>query len=52
MVVSVAMAVVDKRVALAEAAITAVKVEQARYALWLQAYAIDATFIKVKGGSE
>jgi hypothetical protein len=29
-----------------------VKVDQARYALWLQAYAIDATFIKVKGGSE
>jgi Transglycosylase SLT domain len=28
------------------------KVDQARYALWLQAYAIDATFIKVKGGSE
>ena len=29
-----------------------VKVDQARYALWLQAYAIDATFIKVKAGSE
>ena len=29
-----------------------VKVDQARYALWLQAYAVDATFIKVKGGSE
>lgn len=29
-----------------------VKVDQARYALWLRAYAIDATFIKVKGGSE
>ena len=29
-----------------------VKVEQARYALWLQAYAVDATFIKVKAGSE
>jgi hypothetical protein len=29
-----------------------VKVDQARYALWLQAYAIDATFIKVEGGSE
>jgi hypothetical protein len=29
-----------------------VKVDQARYALWLQAYANDATFIKVKGGSE
>jgi hypothetical protein len=29
-----------------------VKVDQARYALWLQAYAIDAKFIKVKGGSE
>jgi len=28
------------------------RVDQARYALWLQAYAIDATFIKVKGGSE
>jgi hypothetical protein len=28
------------------------KVDQARYALWLQAYAVDATFIKVKGGSE
>jgi len=29
-----------------------VKVDQARYALWLQAYAVDATFIKVKAGSE
>ena len=29
-----------------------VKVDQARYALWLQAYAIDATFIKVRAGSE
>jgi hypothetical protein len=29
-----------------------VKVDQARYALWLQAYAIDAPFIKVKAGSE
>jgi hypothetical protein len=29
-----------------------VKVDQARYALWLQAYAIDATFIKVRSGSE
>jgi hypothetical protein len=29
-----------------------IKVDQARYALWLQAYAIDATFIKVKAGSE
>ncbi|WP_288997949.1 lytic transglycosylase domain-containing protein [uncultured Gemmobacter sp.] len=29
-----------------------VKVDQARYALRLQAYAVDATFIKVKGGSE
>jgi hypothetical protein len=29
-----------------------VKVDQARYVLWLQAYAIDATFIKVKAGSE
>jgi hypothetical protein len=29
-----------------------VKVDQARYAVWLQAYAIDATFIKVKAGSE
>lgn len=29
-----------------------VKVDQARYALWLQAYAFDATFIKVKGSSE
>ena len=28
------------------------KVDQARYALWLQAYAIDATFIKVKAGSK
>jgi hypothetical protein len=28
------------------------RVDEARYALWLQAYAIDATFIKVKGGSE
>lgn len=29
-----------------------VKVEQARYALWIEAYARDATFIKVKAGSE
>jgi hypothetical protein len=29
-----------------------VKVDQASYALWLQAYAIDAPFIKVKAGSE
>ncbi len=29
-----------------------VKVDQARYALWLQAYAVDATFIKVRAGSE
>jgi hypothetical protein len=29
-----------------------VKVDQARYALWQQAYAIDATFIKVEAGSE
>lgn len=29
-----------------------VKVDLARYALWLQAYAVDATFIKVKAGSE
>jgi hypothetical protein len=29
-----------------------VKVDQARYALWLQAYAEDATFIKVRAGSE
>jgi len=29
-----------------------VKVDQARYALWLQAYALDETFIKVKAGSE
>jgi hypothetical protein len=29
-----------------------VKVDQARYALWLQAYAIDAKFIKVRAGSE
>ena len=29
-----------------------VKVDQARYALWLQAYAEDATFIKVKAGTE
>lgn len=28
------------------------KVDQARYALWLQAYAVDATFIKVRAGSE
>lgn len=28
------------------------KVDQARYALWLQAYAIDETFIKVRAGSE
>ena len=30
----------------------AVKVDQARYALWIEAYARDATFIKVKAGSE
>ena len=29
-----------------------VKVDQARYALWIEAYARDATFIKVKAGSE
>lgn len=29
-----------------------VKVDQARYALWIEAYARDATFIKVKVGSE
>lgn len=29
-----------------------VKVNEARYALWLQACAVDATFIKVKAGSE
>jgi hypothetical protein len=29
-----------------------VKVDQARYVLWLQAYTIDAPFIKVKAGSE
>lgn len=29
-----------------------VKVDQARYALWIGAYARDATFIKVKAGSE
>ena len=29
-----------------------VKVGQARYALWIEAYARDATFIKVKAGSE
>jgi hypothetical protein len=29
-----------------------VKVDQARYALWLQAYAVDETFIKVRAGSE
>lgn len=29
-----------------------VKVDQARYALWLQAYAIDETFIKIRAGSE
>jgi hypothetical protein len=29
-----------------------VKVDQVRYALWLQAYAVDATFIKVRAGSE
>ncbi|MEH7830503.1 lytic transglycosylase domain-containing protein [Gemmobacter denitrificans] len=29
-----------------------VRVDQARYALWLEAYARDATFIKVKAGSE
>jgi hypothetical protein len=28
------------------------RVDQARYALWLQAYAEDATFIKVRAGSE
>lgn len=29
-----------------------VKVDQARYALWIEGYARDATFIKVKAGSE
>ena len=29
-----------------------VMVDQARYALWIEAYARDATFIKVKAGSE
>jgi hypothetical protein len=29
-----------------------VKVDQARYALWIEPYARDATFIKVKAGSE
>lgn len=29
-----------------------VKVDQARYALWIEAYARDATFIKVKAGFE
>ncbi|WP_275260250.1 lytic transglycosylase domain-containing protein [Gemmobacter caeruleus] len=29
-----------------------IKVDQARYALWIEAYARDATFIKVKAGSE
>lgn len=29
-----------------------IKVDQARYALWLQAYAIDSKFIKVTAGSE
>jgi len=29
-----------------------VKVDQAQYALWIEAYARDATFIKVKAGSE
>lgn len=29
-----------------------VKVDQARYALWIEAYSRDATFIKVKAGSE
>ena len=29
-----------------------VKVDQARYPLWIEAYARDATFIKVKAGSE
>lgn len=29
-----------------------VKVDQARYALWIEAYARDATFIKVRAGSE
>ncbi len=29
-----------------------VKVDQTRYALWLQAYAVDTTFIKVRADSE
>lgn len=29
-----------------------IKVDQARYALWIEAYARDATFIKIKAGSE
>lgn len=28
------------------------KVDQARYALWLQAYAVDSTFLKVSAGSK
>ena len=42
------------RIALMEDRVKAarVKVDQARYALWIEAYARDATFIKVKAGSE